>query len=195
MSKRTNIVFFTNFATMSTPNQASATCSKCGIKNQISYYSMINVSASPELKAQVLDGSLFLWECPHCGTKNLINAPTVYIDSQEKLMVVCSPEELSLELPQEGAFADYTMRQVKEIGALMESVKVFDAGLDDEVMDLCKKVTVMEMGREVSLRFVKMNGPDNEIIFTFPQNGQMEMIAIGFNVYEDCRTIIDGHRR
>ncbi len=110
-------------------------------------------------------------------------------------MVVCSPEELTLELPQEGAFADYTMRQVKEIGALMESVKVFDAGLDDEVMDLCKKVTVMEMGREVSLRFVKMNGPDNEIIFTFPQNGQMEMIAIGFNVYEDCRTIIDGHRR
>lgn len=35
-----------------------------------------------------------------------------------------------------------------------------------------------------------MDGADGEITFAYPQSGEMEMIAVGFNVYEDCAGII-----
>ena len=35
-----------------------------------------------------------------------------------------------------------------------------------------------------------MDGPDNEIQLSFPLSGAMQVVNIGFNVYEDCRGIV-----
>ena len=35
-----------------------------------------------------------------------------------------------------------------------------------------------------------MDGADAEMTFTYPANGQMELVAVGFNVYEDCAGIL-----
>ena len=71
-----------------------ATCSSCGEKHEITYYSGINTAEDPELKARVKDGSLFLWECPHCGKTNLSVGQTIYHDPEEKLMIWLLPEGL-----------------------------------------------------------------------------------------------------
>lgn len=177
-------------------SEVFATCNNCGAQHKVNTYSSINVSNDPDLKSAVLNGSLFIWECPHCGKKNLINAPLVYIDAKEQLIIILSKEYISFDSPQEGEFAGFTTRQVQTPGALIELVKIYDAGLDDEVLDLCKQVTRMELEQDtLDLKFFKTDGADNEIIFTYPKDGQMEMIAIGFNVYEDCKSIIDAHRR
>ena len=86
--------------------------------------------------------------------------------------------------------AHYTARLVDSVGALIEKVKIFELGLDDVTMEICKLVTCAEIGKEVDLKFLKMDGPDNEITFTYPENGQMQMLVIGFNVYEDARGIV-----
>ncbi len=187
-------MIFVNFAFMNT--EVKELCKYCGEQHTVNTYGCINVSLNPELKLQVLNGSLFLWECPHCGGKNLICSPLIYIDAKEQLIIILSKENLSIETPQDGDFAGFKTRQVHSAGALIELVKIFDAGLDDEVIDLCKQVTKMEMSQNsLELIFVKTEGADNEIIFTYPKDGQMEMIATGFNVYEDCKAILDAHRR
>ena len=76
------------------------------------------------------------------------------------------------------------------VGELIEKVKIFNAGLDDAVMELCKYITCQELKKDVVLKFVKMDGADGEITLAYPQSGEMEMIAVGFNVYEDCAGII-----
>ena len=170
-------------------------CRSCGKENTVKTYSCINVGKNPELKDKVLDGSLFIWECDSCGARNLVSDPMVYIDPSEKLIIVLSPETLSFEIPLEGEFSGFSSRQVGTIGELIEMVKIFDAGLDDAVIDLCKQVSSMEMEKpDAKFKFLRLDGADNEIIFTFPEDGEMKMIAIGFNVYEDCKAIIDGHR-
>ena len=55
---------------------------------------------------------------------------------------------------------------------------------------MCKYITCQEMKKSADLKFVKMDGADGELTFTYPQNGEMEMIVVGFNVYEDCAGII-----
>ena len=52
---------------MATSITAAVTCSHCGKEHDIQTYPNINVKESPELKARIKDGTLFLWTCPDCG--------------------------------------------------------------------------------------------------------------------------------
>ena len=54
-----------------------AICSRCGESHAVATYPSINVAADPDLKARVRDGSLFVWECPHCGARNLLKYETL----------------------------------------------------------------------------------------------------------------------
>jgi len=185
-----------------------ATCFSCGEKHEVTYYSGINTAEEPELKARVKDGSLFLWECPHCGKTNLVSGQTIYHDPEEKLMIWLLPPgfvpeekvrliEKSLTSASE-TLEGYTFRRVEDVGSLIEKVNIFDAGLDDTIMELVKFVSKMELSEkgggktavDAPFKFFRIEGPDNELTFTYPSDGQMHGIQVGFNVYEDCAGII-----
>jgi hypothetical protein len=99
-----------------------------------------------------------------------------------------------------GGLKGYTLRFVDDAGTLIEKVKILDAGLDDVVMEMAKYVTRMELcgslkdrAEDISkapFKFLRMDGADGEITFAYPLDGQMQMAAVGFNVYEDCRGIL-----
>ena len=185
-----------------------ATCSFCGEKHEVTYYSGINTAEEPELKARVKDGSLFLWECPHCGKTNLVSGQTIYHDPEEKLMIWLLPPgfvpEEKVRLIEKSLISasetleGYTFRRVEDVGSLIEKVNIFDAGLDDTIMELVKFVSKMELSEkgggktavDAPFKFFRIEGPDNELTFTYPSDGQMHGIQVGFNVYEDCAGII-----
>ena len=56
---------------------APASCSHCGKQTEVEIRQSINVALDPELKARVRDGSLFVWECPYCGHRNLARYQTL----------------------------------------------------------------------------------------------------------------------
>ena len=184
----------------------TSVCSRCGESTDVPVYSSMNVEEMPELKAKVLDGSAFVWQCPHCGTLNLIQYQTLYHDPSEKMMVWLTRGSEELEEQVRAAYSklegldEYTMRFVDDAGSLIEKIKIFDAGLDDLAMEMTKYVTKLEICESrkeraedimaAPFKFLKMSGPDNEITLAYPLDGKMEMVAIGFNVYEDCRGII-----
>ena len=193
-------------------------CTNCGAGNDITIYPGINVASAPELKAKVKDGSLFVWKCPDCGQLNLNPYQTLYHDPAAKIMVWLFPVEtvseedrivaenrmklISKQL-QEGKQLDgYTLRRVGDVGSLIEKVNIHEAGLEDTIIEMCKYVTKLEMTEKMAdrsvaaaildapFKFYKIEGADNEIIMSFPQDGFMKIINIGFNVYEDCRGIL-----
>ncbi len=187
-------------------SQTESTCSRCGSRCKVTAYDSVNVRENPELKAQVLDGSLFVWECPHCGARNLIRSQTLYHDPDGKLLVWLTYGSEELEERVRAAYGgipemkDYTLRFVDDAGSLIEKVKIFDAGLDDVVMEMAKYVTRMELCSSLKdsaeavssapFKFLGLDGADGEITFAYPLDGQMQMAAVGFNVYEDCRGIL-----
>ena len=179
-----------------------ANCSRCGGTHSVETYPSINTALDPTLKARVRDGSLFVWECPYCGTRNLLKYETLYHDPAERLMVWLLPGDA---LPP-AAVADavkeldgYTLRLVREVGDLVEKVNIHAAGLDDVLVEMCKYVTRMELSEkqgsvvEAPLKFYKLDGPDNDLLFSFPQDGEMKVVNVGFHVYEDARGILGRH--
>ena len=166
--------------------ETQVTCSRCGAKHSVSVPQSVNAVTQPDLKEKVRSGALFTWSCPHCGAANLLKVPFLYHDPSEHLMIVLTEAPVSAEGVPEG----YTGRQVRSVGELIEKVKIFDAGLDDIILEMCKFVTCQELRKDVPLKFVGLDGADGEMTFTYPEKGQMEMIAVGFNVYEDCAGIL-----
>lgn len=176
-------------------------CQHCGAAHTVEERPLINVAQDPELKARVKDGSLFVWECPYCGTRNLAPFQTLYHDPSARLMVWLLPE--GMEAPAQVADAvkqleGYTLRRVSDVGSLVEKVNIHDAGLDDRLIEMCKWVTKMELSEkqhredilDAPFKFWRLEGADHEIVLSFPQDGQMQVVNIGFNVYEDARGIL-----
>ena len=182
-------------------------CSFCGRAHEVEVWPGINIAEEPELKAKVKDGSLFVWECPGCGKANLVSYQTVYHDPAEKIMVWMLPAGL---IPEDKVEAigrqieassdqtgEYVFRRVGDIGSLIEKVNIVDAGLDDRIIEMCKYVTKMELAEkeggsagDLSLKFYRMDGPDNDLEFSYPKDGKMLGVRIGFNVYGDCAGIL-----
>ncbi len=196
---------------MSIINEALAPCSKCGQQHKVIVYSSINTAENPELKAKVMDGSLFLWECPHCGQMNLARYETLYHDPVKKVMFWLMPKGEISETQMKAitlhtkAMGGYTLRRVNDMGSLMEKVLVAEAGLDDAVLEMCKYVTKLEMvqkniGAEQkeefmasTFHFYRCEGEGDErlITFSYALDGQMFGMNIGFNVYQDCAGILE----
>jgi hypothetical protein len=189
-------------------DKVTAACSACGENHVVEIWNRINVKENPELKAKVKDGSLFMWECPHCGKANLARYQTLYHDPDSRLMIWAIPDgimseaqEKALEAQMETisqALDGYTLRRVSDTGTLIEKVNIFDAGLDDCVIEMCKYITRMELAEkdkagdaiDARLKFYHIDGPDNDLEFSYPKDGQMHGLRIGFNVYEDCSGIL-----
>ena len=178
---------------------ALANCSHCGKQTEVELRQSINTALDPQLKARVKDGSLFVWECPYCGQRNLARYQTLYHDPDGKMMVWLLPGEE--QLPQAVLDAvkeldDYTLRRVKEVGDLIEKVNIHDAGLEDTVMEMCKWVTRQELAAKnpeaatAPLRFLRTEGADNDLVLALPLAGAMQVLNVGFNVYEDARGIL-----
>ena len=170
---------------MSIINEALAPCSKCGQQHKVIVYRSINISENPELKPKVKDGSLFLWECPHCGQMNLAKYETLYHDPAARLMVWLIPageiseSQMKAITMHTKAMGGYTLRRVNDMGSLMEKVLISDAGLDDVVLEMCKYVTKLEMVQKSvaaeqkeeflasNFHFYRSEGEGDERILTF----------------------------
>ena len=158
-------------------------CSRCGHEYEAPVYRHIDAVADPSLKEKVKNGSLFVRECPECGLRELISSPVVYRDAH--LLLCLSDRKVSVE-----GLEGLCGRLVSDVGSFIEKVKIFDSGLDDVPMEFCKFVTRQELGKDVDLKFLRTDGADQDIIFTYPEGGQMQMLSVGFNVYEDCCAIV-----
>jgi len=176
-----------------------ASCSKCHQSTDIDVRQQINTALDPELKARVKDGSLFVWECPYCGQHNLARFETLYHDPDARLMVWLLPGNAQPPAAVADAVRElegYTFRLVREPGDLIEKVNIFDAGLDDCVVEMCKWVTRRELSgknpaaADAPLRFLRTEGADHDLVLALPLDGQMQVLNVGFNVYEDAHGIL-----
>ena len=193
---------------MSIIAEALAPCCKCGEKSRITVYKSINIFENPELKEKLRNGSLFIWECPHCHQANLAKYETLYHDPEKKVMIWLMPSGELSETQMQAianhtrAMGDYRLRMVGDVGALMEKILVFDGNLDDMAVEMCKYVTKMEMmskNRSMAdsiaaapFHFHRTEDRDGSkvLVFIYPSGDQMMRLDVGFNVYEDSLGII-----
>lgn len=194
----------------------STVCCQCGKPFDIDAPEAVNVSENHSYKEKILSGEAFMHNCPHCGALNLVRFRMLYHDPDQRLMIWLIPEDsltpedkVKLDQSMKALWAslkeglqDYTFRRVEDPGSLIEKLLIFDCGLEDTAIEMCKFVTRMELAQgekdqakaaaleDAPLRFRSLQGADNELEFVFPLEGAMHNVKAGFSVYEDCREIL-----
>ena len=129
-------------------------CPKCGALHDFEIWVRVNTDLDPVLKGKVRSGELFRTQCPSCGQKIDVVYPCLYNEMEKKVMIYYAPGKKAMEDAaaafDEGADAaekergfdpagnGYRNRVVGSLYDLQEKIAIFDSGLDDRVVEICK---------------------------------------------------------
>ncbi len=142
---------------MSTFYPAQLPCPKCQKSYTADLVQGIHISRLPHARQQILDGTFQLFRCPHCGGEAMVEAALVYTDFDRDHYVAMEP---STYRDRPGAlkrhmavFNDclvYAPPIARDLGrrlkrrlvfglrALREKLLLWDAGMDDRVVESLK---------------------------------------------------------
>lgn len=126
-------------------------CPKCGKEHPFVVHESINTTIDPDLKAAVMDGSAFLFECPTCGEKTIFNYGFLYHQMEDKIFICYADSDKMAEDfykmftgdNDKVTFEffiknDYIIRIVRSQSELLEKIRIFDLGLDDRIIETLK---------------------------------------------------------
>ncbi len=136
---------------MAMKDEVSVTCKKCGKDGTFAIYNGINIRRFPGIKAKVLDGSLFRYECPHCGSAGPLEYSTIYDSVEDKIAIIVKQDmssgddSMAKGLMETLSADDYLVRMVPDTNSLREKIHIFDDGLDDRVIELVKVMILIYM--------------------------------------------------
>ena len=178
-------------------------CPECDHEQTITICPSVNVTTDPEMREKVLSGDLFMFTCDQCGFCGYAGYPFVYEDKETNggFLIYLEPECEDREVGVEGDIADQViyrerpMRLVADVNALKEKVFIFEAGLDDRVIELFKVLTLAKMQDDEpdmipdELKFSKRDVVDGEEVLVFA--AFREEIFLGtldmpYSLYQSC---------
>lgn len=163
---------------MSRHTQMEITCSECGAKAMVEVWQSLNIDTDPQMKESFRNKKMFTYDCPKCGKRTILNYPMLYHDMKNKAVVQYIPEEGMIDTAVEGfeqIFADGAdgekLRIVLTQNALIEKSIIFEAGLDDRLIELMKVVYVSNCDDEL-LNEVR------DVIFEKDDDGSMVFVFV-----------------
>lgn len=128
---------------------AQVTCPACGAKQDAELVQSINTQTNPKDKQRLLDGELNVLACT-CGKRTQLAANVLFHDPDAHYycQVVPGGEQAMDEAA--AAFAasgvSGTLRLVPSLNALVEKVKLLDAGLEDWAIEMTKVLLLASIG-------------------------------------------------
>ena len=126
-------------------NETKIDCPKCANAADFRVYGSINVDVDPQLRDQVLKDEIFKFKCGHCGFEDTLFYPFLYHDMQNRFWILIVPDKKddassAPELPEiaKRSMVNYRSRMVSRVNDFKEKIFIFEAGLDDRVIEMLK---------------------------------------------------------
>ena len=173
-----------------------AVCPECGWVHDFTVNPVINAETEPELKQKLLSGELFTTTCPECLNTFRVIFDCLYHDPARKLMIqFCHPDktetyrrifdELCMENP---SFDNYVLRIVTGYYDLVEKIQIVENGLDDRVIEMCKRFTAGNLSDKVSyvIDDVKFFVDDEGVksLALFSEEGPQSVLPLHTELYD-----------
>ena len=152
------------------------TCPKCGKHHTFQVWDSINLMEHPEMREKVRNDEAFRVQCPDCGASALLNYNFLYHDPEEKIFIFCNAEQTACDeirrvlTDENNAFKNYTKRIVPSYNAFKEKLMIFDARLDD------KLVEIMKSGIFANLEAHYKDKNIDEVLFAVNEDGEKGFI-------------------
>ena len=179
---------------MTVKHSQSITCLSCKKASGFDFYGSINTMLDPTLKQRVKNFDIFKFICPHCGSEQFVAYSFLYHQMEDKLMIYCCQDEEEIAKVRELYAGDFTTavddkgreraidtsgyRRRIVIGAdnLVEKIRVFDAGLDDRLIEIYKIMLYGQMQPQLA---EMPGGDDVDAVFVDEQlDGSLDLVFV-----------------
>lgn len=167
---------------------ATVTCPACGAKSECELVQSINSRTHPEVKQKLLAGALNVLACT-CGKRTQLLATVLFHDPDADYYCQVVPGDTGAVGEADAVFAaagaSGTQRIVPTQNALVEKVKILDAGLLDWAVEMNKVLLLASIG-ELD-RVLLFDSRDGELLhwILFDEDGRApERVSSPFASYE-----------
>ncbi|MCD8366415.1 MAG: CpXC domain-containing protein [Clostridiales bacterium] len=145
---------------MAQTNTATLTCPICKKDHEVPIWRKIDVQKQPEAKQALLEGTFFDFSCPDCGYASRLHYGSLYVDAALRELIyisgkadeaVADSERAAAQLAQDVPFyhrGDSLLRIVPSAENLKEKLLIFENGLDDRLVEMCKGVALSQFPGE-----------------------------------------------
>ena len=128
-------------------------CPACAHEADVAITQSINTREKPELKERLLAGDFNVLVCAQCGQRTPLETNLSFYDPDREYFCVATPGDDALGESALRAMGNVgTRRLVPSKNALVEKVKILEAGLDDRVIEVLK--VLLLASRELDLNSV-----------------------------------------
>lgn len=124
---------------MCAPEKRQAACPKCSHPQSVEIWTSLNATLQPELREQVLSGSIFTLTCERCSAETTLEMPLLYTDPERGFMIGLDTAERPSVPPAETTDMDRPrLRRVETPAHLIEKIRIFEDELDDRLIEILK---------------------------------------------------------
>jgi hypothetical protein len=182
---------------MSRISEADYTCGKCGHVSKQRLFDSVNVTLDAGLREKVMSGDVFCMTCPSCGDASHAQYDCLYHDMKHAFMIQLTGVDRMKKIADTLAEATkqmtmrdhYRMRIVTSVHDMMEKVLVFEAGLNDGIVEIIKALLPGqdESLAGATLRFEAMNEKGELAFAIVKDEGKPQYAVIQRALYDDLK--------
>jgi hypothetical protein len=181
-------------------------CPNCAAPGVVKIESIVRISENPEVRDRVLCGAYFEWTCPQCSRQFLIDDVFLYYDDTKQFMIYYVPgyNKSSLPVPtlirtKDGFdFENSTLRVTARFLDLAEKIRIFEAGLDDRLVEAVKMycgINIAQSGAPADDILFEEIDEDGTLFFSVYRDGEctgLPVLAEGYlRVQSDLAPLFD----
>ncbi len=155
----------------------TVTCPACGTQSDVELVQSINARTHPELKQKLLAGELNVHTCA-CGHRMQLAANLLFHDPDADYFCHVVPGGERAMTEAAAAFAASgatgTQRLVPSTNALIEKLKILDAGLFDWAVEMTKVLLLASLGERELDRVLLFDAHEGELLhwILFDEDGR-----------------------
>jgi len=128
-------------------------CPSCGGDIKVTLWDSINAQMDMEDAKSLMEGTLFEYVCPFCGTGISVDNPLLYHDMLHETMIFYAEEsdeikDMIRRTAEDSGNSNYNNRLVSDRAALAEKAAIFAAGYDDRAMEITKLVYLSQAAED-----------------------------------------------
>ena len=177
----------------------------CGHEFETKLWDTLNVTEHKELKGKLLSGEINQAQCPKCQKKSYIEKGLLYHDMDQRLWVQVLPqadrskwpelqENYQEEIKKQCGIKKYHFRLAFGREELLEKIRIFDANLDDRILELLKvrilaEDETLKTVSDANVFFSRYLPQEEELHFTVTSQEKniSQTIVIASQHYKDVR--------
>ncbi len=169
-------------------------CPNCGEPGAVKIDAIIRVSQNPGARDRVLCGAYFEWTCPKCDRQFLLDDVFLYYDDTRQFMIYYVPgyKETALPVPtlirtKDGFdYKNSTLRVTTRFLDLAEKIRIFEAGLDDRLVEAVKLycgINIAKAGQPADDILFEEKDDDDTLFFSVYRSGECMGLPVPIEGY------------